>query len=90
MTDGMCLQLQPPQRQEPRDQDPLTLHQARAHFTRWLEEHPGITAQIGEEMGLTVYLAGVGYGIELAMQQMASTPSARIPVSQDFGGIEEG
>ena len=85
MTDGLSLQLLP---QQDRSDDPLTLHEARAHFTRWLEEHPGITAQIGEEMGLTVYLAGVGYGITLAMEQMR-LPSPRIPVSQDFGMVED-
>ena len=89
MTDGLSLQPSPIQ-QQAQHEEPLTLHQARAHFTCWLEEHPGITAHIGEEIGLTVYLAGVGYGIELAMEQMRLTPSARIPVSQDFGGIEEG
>jgi hypothetical protein len=87
MTDGPSLQLlQQPERSD----EPLTIYHARTHFVRWLEEHPGITAQIGEEMGLTIYLAGLGYGIELAMQQMGLTPSTRIPASQDFGGIEEG
>lgn len=86
MTDGLSLQLLP---QQEHCEDPLTLHEARAHFLRWLEEHPGITAHIGEEIGLTVYLAGVGYGITLAMQQMRLTPISHIPVSQDFGMVED-
>ena len=86
MTDGPSLQLL---QQQERSDEPLTIYQARAHFTRWLEEHPGITAQIGEEMGLTIYLAGMGYGIELGMHQMGLTPVSRIPVSQDFGMVED-
>ena len=68
----------------------LTLPEAEAHFATWLAEHPRIAAHVGEEVGLTIYLAGVGQGIKLAMRELSFTPSTRIPISQDFGGIEEG
>ena len=67
----------------------LTLPEAESGFTTWLAEHPSIAAQVGEEVGLTIYLAGVGQGIKLAMRELSFAPSTRIPVSQDFGMVEE-
>ena len=84
MTDGPCLPFQHAEQEKTM----LTIHDAESQFLGWLAEHPSIAAQVGEEVGLTIYLAGVGQGIKLAMRELSFTPSTRIPESQDFGGIE--
>ena len=87
MTDGPSLPLLT--QQQDRSEEPLTLGQARARFAQWICEHPAIAAQVGEEIGLTIYLSGGGDGITLAMQQIRMAPISRIPVSQDFGMVED-
>ena len=84
MTDGPCLPFHHAEQEEPM----LTIQDAESSFLGWLAEHPSIAAQVGEEVGLTIYLAGVGQGIKLAMRELSLTPVSRIPESQDFGGVE--
>jgi len=84
MTDGPSLQLHTIQQEKTM----LTIHDAESSFSAWLAEHPSIAAQVGEEVGLTIYLAGVGQGIKLAMRELSLTSSTRIPESQDFGMVE--
>ena len=84
MTDGPNLPMYAMTQEAPM----LTLADADASFAAWIAEHPSIAAQVGEEVGLTIYLAGVGQGLKLAMRELSFAPSTRIPESQDFGGIE--
>lgn len=81
MTDGpVLLQIQ---EQEQPTNPMLTLDDVVVHFTQWISEHPSIAAQVGEEVGLTVYLAGVVHGATIAHRMLMGERQA------SGAGIEE-
>ena len=84
MTDGPNL----PFHHAEQEKTMLTIQDAETSFSAWFAKHPSIAAQVGEEVGLTIYLAGVGQGIKSAMRELSLTSSTRTPESQDFGMVE--